>query len=933
MIKGKLFLVFGMFFILIGAGVLKAQVAQQPIVLNEYGVSNVPPGSADIRGNLSDWVEIYNNHTFSVSLTGYYLSNDRNNLTKWKFPNGFSMAVGTYSVIWLSGSTSSSGFVTVNGVSEVHANFSMEQCKNQWLILSSSTGVVRDSIFVSHTMAGHSRGRMYGAYNSIGGAEWRIFKTPSPGQKNGSIFYKGYAPTPKMVTSSASNYTQSINTGSFIPDQSQMVYFKLQGQTFDTSLSCYHIYYTLDGSYPIPGNLPRTQFYADSATGSSNLTLANTIMIRAIAVPNPTAAACPSPTDILVGFCETNTYFTDPNHQLFDPSFGVVSLAMDTSWFTSGGTTPSTIHVEYYDNKKQVSEGYGIINRPPQEEWLTKQRGLYISIDDRFGFGCNFEGNVFNVEGLGTSSRTVFPTLHLKAGDLESHSQPIAITTSTSFGTAMRDVFVQSLAAKYKLNVNPLHIKPVITFVNGKYYGVYDLREVFDKYYENYYNGQSLDSLDMNYNHFLESSVTYWDNSTSSFGSNFRTNVYDYIINNPMTAKNYSTAMTRLDKTSFMDYMIVNSYAMNSNLWSYNVGFAKGGQASKPGNKWHYYLWNMPSVFNYTIVPLGQNQYSSPLLSPCYVHNGITPINARAYNGHGNMLSLLMGTYQGKNSYGNASFQLEYKNRYQDLLNSALKCDNVLAHFDYIKKLYLKEMKCHEDAGCETNGNFHTAVDQWDTNMTRFRKTLLQRCYVVESNFSKDAKCYGMTGPYPISIDVKPEGSGKVKLNSMVLDTYIWNGNYYATTMSFKAIPANSDYKFHHWEFRNPQSVKDPLSMDSVGVTFSSPEDVIAVFTDKRNNIVASGDGANVPTGFTPNGDGNNDSFRPLGTGEFATEYQMTIFNRWGQEVFRTVDPLNAWDGNYKGQMAETGVYAYIIIYNNMYNESKTVKGNVTLTR
>ena len=73
--------------------------------------------------------------------------------------------------------------------------------------------------------------------------------------------------------------------------------------------------------------------------------------------------------------------------------------------------------------------------------------------------------------------------------------------TALSDGTGIRDVFYQSLAIKYKLNVNPLHVKPVITFVNGKYWGVYDLREVYDKHYEAYYNGQSKDSLDMNFYH------------------------------------------------------------------------------------------------------------------------------------------------------------------------------------------------------------------------------------------------------------------------------------------------------------------------------------------------------------------------------------------------------------------------------------------------
>jgi hypothetical protein len=39
------------------------------------------------------------------------------------------------------------------------------------------------------------------------------------------------------------------------------------------------------------------------------------------------------------------------------------------------------------------------------------------------------------------------------------------------------------------------------------------------------------------------------------------------------------------------------------------------------------------------------------------------------------------------------------------------------------------------------------------------------------------------------------------------------------------------------------------------------------------------------------------------------------------------------WDGNFNGAQAQTGVYAYYITYKNVYNELKTVKGNVTLVR
>jgi gliding motility-associated-like protein len=936
MITRKLLLVFGLFFFLNATENMMAQQGPtNPIILNEYCVTNVPSGYPDEKGVLNDYVEIYNNHTQALDLKGFYLSNDRLNLLKWKFPANFpQLQVANYTLVWLSGKNTNDG---VN----FHTNFTIEQCKNQWIIISNASGVVYDSIFVQPTKAGHVRGRV--DVNNIGVGAWRIFNTKSPKYANGTPTASSYAPTPKIFVATSTNFTANPNPGGFFADGAQIAYFRLQNQTYDETNSCYDIFYTLNGDYPVPfypGLVSTDGFcfkYVDSTT---TITLAKTTIVRAVAVLNPTSVVCP--TDVLPSFCETNTYFIDPEHNAFDPNFGVISIALDkadTSWFNSQGTPATSIHVEYYDSKTQVSEGYAMINRPPQEEWRTAQKGFYITKDDRLGFGCNFEGPIFNVEGLGTTPRKVFPTLHLKGGDYESHSL-IAGSTGTaatvSFGTGIRDVVMQSLAAKYNLNVNPLHIKPVVAFVNGNYWGVYDLREVYDKYYEQFYDNQSPDSLDLDFVHSCqEGFISYWDGPVPQFGANFNSSVYNVVKVGPMNAPNiYNKVISQLDKGSFIDYMILNSYGMNSDLWCNNVSLAKGAQAGKSGGKWHFYLWNMPSAFNYTAVAPTGLSFNSSAVSPCFLYNSInanysyTP-TLNAFNAQGNIMTTLMNSLK-----GNSSFQLEYKNRYQDLLNGPLKCENIEKHFDYVYNLYRKEMLYHEDpASTPSAGKFATTVGMWDTNTAVLRKVIALRCFYFESAFTKPG-CYGAAGPFALTVDVEPSGAGKVKLNSTILDNYIWYGSYYQTQMSFKAIPTSTNYVFHHWQFNGPTpSSSVALSMDSVSLNFNTGGAVVAVFTDKQNDIANSGSGANIPTGFTPNGDGLNDDFRPLGSGEYASEYQMTIFNRWGQEVFRSVDPLNGWDGRYKGQEALTGVYAYFITYKNIYNESKLLKGNVTLTR
>ena len=104
MITRKLLWVFGFFFILNGTKTLLAQAPTYPVILNEYCVSNVPNGYPDEKGVLNDYVEIYCNHTTSLSMQSFYLSNDRNNLLKWKFPSNFpTLQPANYYIVWLSG--------------------------------------------------------------------------------------------------------------------------------------------------------------------------------------------------------------------------------------------------------------------------------------------------------------------------------------------------------------------------------------------------------------------------------------------------------------------------------------------------------------------------------------------------------------------------------------------------------------------------------------------------------------------------------------------------------------------------------------------------------------------------------------------------------------------------------------------------------------
>jgi gliding motility-associated-like protein len=93
-----------------------------------------------------------------------------------------------------------------------------------------------------------------------------------------------------------------------------------------------------------------------------------------------------------------------------------------------------------------------------------------------------------------------------------------------------------------------------------------------------------------------------------------------------------------------------------------------------------------------------------------------------------------------------------------------------------------------------------------------------------------------------------------------------------------------------------------------------------------------------IPNAFTPDDDGLNDFFKVMITG-VVDKYELVIFDRWGQEVFRSNDPNQAWNGSIEGgeYFAEDGIYQYVLEYEAYRDVPEIISekrvGQVTLVR
>lgn len=87
-----------------------------------------------------------------------------------------------------------------------------------------------------------------------------------------------------------------------------------------------------------------------------------------------------------------------------------------------------------------------------------------------------------------------------------------------------------------------------------------------------------------------------------------------------------------------------------------------------------------------------------------------------------------------------------------------------------------------------------------------------------------------------------------------------------------------------------------------------------------------------MPNAFTPNGDGTNETFIGNGLLFGAKEFNMTIWNRWGELIFESNDPNVGWDGRTRnGAVGPPGVYVYVVKIKGPRGEDLSFKGYATL--
>jgi hypothetical protein len=533
-----------------------------------------------------------------------------------------------------------------------------------------------------------------------------------------------------------------------------------------------NIRYTLNGTDPVSTS---TQY-------ANPINITTTKILKARVFSND-----PS---ILPGLIEFNTYFIN-----FNTTLPVLSVAGNdlTELLNGNQTLIPKGSIEFFNKfKTRTTKAYGEFNEHGQDSWVHPQRSIDYITRDEAGYNYALQEKFFAL-----SDRDEFQRVILRAAGDDNYP---GIDTSAH----MRDDFVETLSQKSGQHLDWRKSERIVLFADGAYWGIYAIREkVHDHDYTQYYYDQG--KFDIQF-------IMLWGWTWAEYGGQQALDdwyeLHDFIMSNDMSNPFIYQAVTaQYDVTSLVDYVVLNSYVVCSDWLNWNVGWWRGLNPEGSHKKWAYILWDEDATFghyiNYTGIPA-----QSPYVSPCFPEDlggGSDP------EGHIAVLNKLRE---------NPEFDQYYISRYIDLLNTTFNNEYMIGLLDSMAAIIAPEMPAH-------TARWGGTTVKWQSNVQKIRNFITARNGYIDAGLRE---CYDLTGPYDIVVNAEPAGVGRVKLNSLELNQFPWDGEYFGgVDVKLSAIEMSPYYEFDHWVLKNHQVTPNDSSKD-VRLSLNMGDSIIALF-------------------------------------------------------------------------------------------------------
>lgn len=685
----------------------------QDLVINEIMSSN---GSAfyDEFGKTPDWIEIYNPNSYSVSLEDWYLSDDTDEPEKWEFPDT-TIQANSFILILCDELDSADQYIHSNfkidatgeTITLYRENNLIDQFPSVQLDNNISFGRITDGNIAKDKFYKSSAGfsnndntilnPLYFSHET-GFYQNNIDLQISTNNSNIDIYYTTNGNIPKIGTSYTKKYTEALT----ITD--------IQNQAINYSY--------------IPTTPPDNDYYWEWESPIGEVEKFAVIRAQAYNDTLPSSEAI------------TKSYFIDNyiGERFNMPVLSLITDSLNLFDYDTGIYVPGVNHIISI-----VKSGNYFMS-----EW---ERSGHISLLDEEGsllldkdVGYKIHGNLTSaapqksfkfiarneIDGEDEFNLALFPDK-----DFTQYKHFISRTPYSSFLT---DNFIHK--AVKNLNTNTQACRPVVTYINGEYWGFQSLREKIDEFYiEQHYNVDK-DSIDM---------IFTWGKVEHGNDTAYKELMAIVDTINMTYPENYEFLKDLIDIDEFIDYYSIEIYFNNRDWPTNNFMFWK-----KRGNggKWRWILYDLD-------ITCWQPEYNSYLRATG--QDGISVGKPWSYNVFVKLLE-------------SEDFRESFVNRYAYLVNNEFTYEKIEPIIDYYSDIFDLEMQDHIN-----RWGYFNYMSDWYNHINDIKDFLEARtCYTKEhtEDFFGIENCGIACEDYvetieTITVDIFPNPTqGKINISS-----------------------------------------------------------------------------------------------------------------------------------------------------------------------
>jgi parallel beta-helix repeat protein len=743
------------------------------VKINEFMTLNVMtyPDMCDYN-DFTDWVELYNPGDAEVSLNGYFLTDNLKKPKQWAFPSDAKIPAKGYFMLRADGKDCGPGKIdTLESydwnvpftTKRYHTNFKLSDLSEELgLYKSTGTGTevaVVDSVEFTRQLADVSMGR------SPSDGQWYKYDTPTPEGPNSTV------PKPLETIQASPGPAFSIPGGYYSAPQTVKLSVPAAGfGTYVTPNT--EIYYTTDGSIP-------RQNTAIKYTGP--ITVNSTTVIR---------ARCFDP-GYITGAIVTHTFFINEKAR----GLMVVSMATDSSFLfdnTIGLFTNSMknrevpVNMEFITTEgKQVAKVRAGLALGSLTNFTCPQKPMQIALKGKYG-------DDFIWYQLFAKRASCYPKLRFRQGGDAWSTNLIA------------DGMLESMV-NGQLELGMQAYRPVVLFINGKYYGIQDMREQFDdQYFNNNFNLDvtTKEEVRTQFQPVPGKEVEGWQVVSGSM-NNWNA-LIALVKTGDMTAEKYNKVKDQVNINSLIDFISCVTFG-DQISWGHNEDIWKVGGSNPTKWQWLVTDFDRAMVYKDNLTDVSHNIFTS---------------------GRGVSGSLLQQDTLFFSLMKNAEFKNYFAQRLAAHLNSTFKPERLESVVDSLKGMLLGEMTEYTAKWGPLGGI--KSVTEWKATLETVKLFIEERGGYILQHLQ--AAPISMDSTKRLTVALSKTGAGEIYINEVHMSQGLDTMKFFRGAPFLVKAYANPGYVFTGW--------KGGPSTDTTTVVLSGDSAITAEFEVSQDHIM-----------------------------------------------------------------------------------------------